>query len=185
MKRRKGQAEVESFKVNAEYMRLIKSATNLSKAQKLDGIIDITIDEAKSTITIFGDDADSIQRARDIFDLKERNFIVPRAVVSRIIGQRGRQIQEIIDRTNIAKVRFPSDQETNKILKMSRTEITKNAIIILIGTSEALADAVTLMDYLVGSLSELQEMNERQKRLDSVSKIKRFQCLELYFYSTH
>ena len=52
---------------------------------------------------------------------------------------------------------------------MSRTEITKNAIIILIGTKEALSDAVTLMDYLVGSLSELQAMSERQKRLDSVS----------------
>ena len=51
---------------------------------------------------------------------------------------------------------------------MSRSEITKNAIIILIGTTEALNDAVTLMDYLVGSFNELQEMSERQKKLDQV-----------------
>ena len=155
--------------VTADHMRLIKSAVNLTKAQKLDGIVDITIDDIKSSITVYGDDEDAIQRARDLFELKEKNYIVPRAVVSRIIGQKGRQIQEIIDRSNIAKVRFPSDDETTKILKMSRTEITKNAIIILIGTKEALSDAVTLMDYLVGSLSELQAMSERQKRLDSVS----------------
>ena len=155
--------------VTADHMRLIKSAVNLTKAQKLDGIVDITIDDVKSSITVYGDDEDAIQRARDLFELEEKNYIVPRAVVSRIIGQKGRQIQEIIDRSNIAKVRFPSDEETTKILKMSRTEITKNAIIILIGTKEALSDAVTLMDYLVGSLSELQAMSERQKRLDSVS----------------
>jgi hypothetical protein len=173
LKRRKGGAMTQTLAVTADHMRLIKSAVNLTKAQKLDGIVDITIDDVKSSITVYGDDEDAIQRARDLFELKEKNYIVPRAVVSRIIGQKGRQIQEIIDRSNIAKVRFPSDDETTSILKMSRTEITKNAIIILIGTKEALSDAVTLMDYLVGSLSELQAMSERQKRLDSkLNKLK-------------
>ena len=90
-------------------------------------------------------------------------------LVSRIIGQKGKQIQEIIDRSNIAKVRFPSDHETRSILNMSKSEITKNAIIILIGTKQANENACTMMDYLVGSLNEIQAMHKQHRRLDSVS----------------
>ena len=40
----------------------------------------------------------------------------------------------------------------------------------MVGTAENLADASTLMEYLVGSLLEIQQMAERQQRLDTVSK---------------
>ena len=105
-------------------------------------------------------------------DLKKPNFLatLKYCSVSRIIGQKGKQIQEIIDRSNIAKVRFPSDHETRSILNMSKSEITKNAIIILIGTKQANENACTMMDYLVGSLNEIQAMHKQHRRLDSVSR---------------
>ena len=58
---------------------------------------------------------------------------------------------------------------------MSKSEITKNAIIILIGTKQANENACTMMDYLVGSLNEIQAMHKQHRRLDSVSGIS-FQC---------
>ena len=53
---------------------------------------------------------------------------------------------------------------------MSKSEITKNAIIILIGTKQANENACTMMDYLVGSLNEIQAMHKQHRRLDSVSE---------------
>ena len=60
-----------------------------------------------------------------------------RNLTSRIIGQKGKQIQEIIDKSKVVKVRFPSDEETKSILgktSMSKDEINRNTVKIFIGT---------------------------------------------------
>ena len=66
---------------------------------------------------------------------------------------------------------------------MSKSEITKNAIIILIGTKQANENACTMMDYLVGSLNEIQAMHKQHRRLDSVSEFSfRHQWIILRYY---
>jgi len=173
LERNKAEAIIDKFSVQSDLLKLMKTSPNISKARSLEGIIEIEIREEDSEVIIFGENCDIVNAARELIEFEEKNYVVPRSLVSRIIGQKGKQIQEIIDRSNIAKVRFPSDHETRSILNMSKSEITKNAIIILIGTKQANESACTMMDYLVGSLNEIQAMHKQHRRLDSqLEKIK-------------
>lgn len=163
----KANSFIDKFAVPSDLLKLVKTSQNLTKARAMDEIFEIELDEEESQVIIFGKSCESVAQAREMIEFEEKNYVVPRSLVSRIIGQKGKQIQEIIDRSNIAKVRFPSDHETRSILNMSKSEITRNAIIILIGTKDANENACTMMDYLVGSLNEIQAMHKQHKRLDS------------------
>ena len=92
--------------------------------------------------------------------------MVPKHLTSRIIGQKGKQIQEIIDKSKVIKVRFPSDQETRAIL--TKEEVAKNTIIIFVGTKNNILNAECLMDYLVGSLAEIDQMSDDKNTLEKV-----------------
>lgn len=112
-----------------------------------------------------------VAKARDILEFCEKNYIVARHLTSRIIGQKGKQIQEIIDKSKVVKVRFPSDQETKEILvrtSLTKEEITKHTVIIFIGTKSNIANAECLMDYLVGSLEEIEKLTDNKNEIEQV-----------------
>ncbi|CAG5104109.1 Oidioi.mRNA.OKI2018_I69.chr1.g1098.t1.cds [Oikopleura dioica] len=104
--------------------------------------------------------------AKKILDVNEKVYIVPKYLISRIIGQKGKQIQEIIDNSKISKVRFPNDQESGEILErrgIQESSAWEKAVIIFIGCQSSLERAEMLMDYLVASLEETDQFSEEPK----------------------
>jgi len=77
----------------------------------------------------------------------------------------------------VVKVRFPSDAETKEILSntsLTKSEISKHTVIIFIGTNSTISNAECLMDYLVGSLEEIEKLTDNNKQIEQVWFIKFF-----------
>lgn len=159
-------AYCEQVLVKPELMKLVigHKGINIRRGKAIRGILDIIVDEQLNEIRIFAENKEAAQKARDTLEFCEKNYMVPKHLTSRIIGQKGKQIQEIIDKSKVIKVRFPSDQETREIL--SKDEVAKNTIIIFVGTKNNILNAECLMDYLVGSLAEIEQMSDDKNTIE-------------------
>ena len=57
------------------------------------------MDEQDAEIIIFGVSTGIVQKAKSILEFCEKHYVVSKNLTSRIIGQKGKQIQEIIDKS--------------------------------------------------------------------------------------
>ena len=60
---------------------------------------DIIVDEEDGEVIIFGISTAIVQKAKSILEFVEKHYVVSKNLTSRIIGQKGKQIQEIIDKS--------------------------------------------------------------------------------------
>ena len=157
----------EDLHVRPELWKAVLGPKNLNicRVRAINGVTKISIHPEKFQLLIFAKTDSIAKMAKKILDINEKVYIVPKYLISRIIGQKGKQIQEIIDNSKISKVRFPNDDESSQILEARGiSSVFEKSVIIFVGCRSSLERAELLMDYLVASLEETDEFSEAPEK---------------------
>jgi len=164
------ESNTEKFQVDKDLLKYVvgTKGINIIKARKVKGVIQIEIDDETATVHIFAETAEAAKKARQILEFSEDYHLVPQKLVGRIIGQKGKQIQDFVDKAQILKVKVLSKQDAIDMQIEGADEST--AAFKFVGTKNNIENAKALMDYLVTSHQELDTLQENTVQMEGQIK---------------
>jgi len=159
------ESSCEKFKVDPELIKFVvgSKGSNIQKARGITGVLDVRIDDENHTVSIYAETPEAAKQARTLLEYTEEHYLVPRNLTSRIIGQKGKSIQDIIDKSQVLKVRVLSEEDARSIPGADSADV---CCFKFIGTLVNNQNAKALMDYLVQSLKEIDVMQYEQKEIE-------------------
>ncbi|KAF6204482.1 hypothetical protein GE061_002823 [Apolygus lucorum] len=131
----------DEFSIKPELMGLAIGAqgTYIEQVRKLEGISKILLKQG--SVYIQGENVKAVQKARAMLEFSEKSVMVKQSLVGRIIGKNGRGIQEILEKSGLARLNVKQEDEVELIWKGSGF-----VNFILVGTLESIAEAEALLE---------------------------------------
>jgi len=159
------ESSCEKFKVDSDLLKFVvgTKGANITKARSIPGVIQIHIDDENQMVHIYAETPEAAKKSRLLLEFTEEHYLVPRNLVGRIIGQKGKSIQDIIDKSHVLKVRVLSEEDAKAVDGASDPAVCAFKFI---GTRVNNQNAKALMDYLVQSLKQIDELQDEQKEIE-------------------
>jgi fragile X mental retardation protein len=134
---------------------------NIQEARKIKGVTSIDIDEQNNTFKICGETETSVKSARNMLEFKEEIILVPREHIGKVIGKNGSNIQDMVDKSGIVRVKIEGDVDTT-----TPRDISNQVPFIFVGTAESITIAKLLIEYQLENLRELDELLKEKLLMD-------------------
>jgi len=160
----------EKFSVDPSLLKYVVGAkgANISKARKIPGVIQIEICDDPASVSIFAESKEAAQKAKQILEFCEENYLVPRKMVGRLIGQKGKSIQDIVDKSKIIKAVVLTKEDAADSGIEGVDEVT--TAFKFIGTKSNISNARALMDYIVHSHKEIDSIMDTTVQIEGQIK---------------
>uniref|UniRef100_A0A1I8HXB3 Reverse transcriptase n=1 Tax=Macrostomum lignano TaxID=282301 RepID=A0A1I8HXB3_9PLAT len=159
---------MEEFSVPASLMGLAIGAhgSNIGQARQVHGVSGVELDKDQGVFRIYGDNAEACRRARAMLEYTEEAYRVPRQLVSRVIGKSGNNIQDIVDKAGVIRVRVEGDDERQMNSADDGDQSSGDMVpFIFVGTKESVDNAKFMLDYHIDTLKQVDELSHQREEI--------------------
>ncbi|XP_063725051.1 RNA-binding protein FXR1-like isoform X2 [Symsagittifera roscoffensis] len=169
----------ETFTIKQEFVGLAIGGrgVNISAARDIPGVSTVELHQQSGDpnvyeVVINGESEASIKKARAMLEFVEEPVMVPEELISRVIGRNGRMLQEIVDKTQVIKIRIedgappppPNPNATPGELDAPQEHMVP---LWCIGSREAFELAKMMIEYKIKTLKDLESVKDERDKLNN------------------
>jgi fragile X mental retardation protein len=161
---------VEEFHVPKELMGLAigTHGCNIQEARKIRGVTAIDLDEHSSRFHVSGETETAVREARNLLEFAEDTVCVPREYIGKMIGKNGTNIQDIVDKSGVVRVKIEGDVESAASAADQNLPASNVPLVafVFVGTADSISTARIIIDFQVEQLRELDQLRKEKTHMD-------------------